>query len=184
MEDGISTAEAARRLRTTPPTIRRLLEEGAIEGQQLPQKNRFRWSISPDSVDSYLADHGKFPGVRTGPRGDPTIERQVARLSKEVEALRSLLPDNLSESYFEALQNERDDLRAKLVSVNESLARIEAATERQLLADAERAALVEHLLGAVSSAERADKLRREALDHLQEALADARRAGHPASLRP
>lgn len=182
MEDGISTADAATRLGTTPPTVRRLLENGDLEGQRVPRGNRFSWSISRKSVDSYLAEHGKFPGTRSGPRGNPPIERQVVRLSEEVVALRSLLPTDLTEGHFQALQNERDDLRAKLVSLNESLARLESATERQLLADAERAALVEHLLAAVSSAERADKLRREAFQDLQEALADTRRVGHPASL--
>ncbi len=180
--DGISTAKAAVRLGTTPPTVRRLLESGDLAGERLPRGGRFCWSVDSASVDSYLAQHGEFPGTRSGPRGNSPIAQEVRRLSEEMAALRSLLPPESAEGHLQTLQSERDDLRAKLVSVSESLVRLGSATERQLSADAERAALVEHLLAAVSSAERVDKFRREAFEDLQEALADAQRVGHPASL--
>lgn len=122
MQDRISTAEAARRLGTTPPTIRRLLEEEKLRGSREQRGSRFRWLIDEQSVTAYLSKHGKFPG-RSGPRGGASIESKLAELSEQVDALERVVSPtpHPGGGRVADLEAERDDLRAELVSVHESL---------------------------------------------------------------
>ena len=77
---------------------------------------------------------------------------------------------------------ERDDLRARIVSLEEALARVRLAAELQRDADAERAAVVGRLLEALSASERAEALRRRAVTELEEALAAFSGPGHAAEI--
>ena len=161
--------------------MRQLLTNGILQGRREPLGSRFRWVLELESVDAYLSAHGKFPGGRSGPRGKPSIELQLEDLSAQIKELRD--SDSGSTRSIHALAVERDDLRATLVSMGESLARVQAAMDLQARADVERGKVVEHLTAAVLAAERADEHRRGAITELQEALADARRAGHAGALR-
>jgi hypothetical protein len=53
-----------------------------------------------------------------------------------------------------------------------------AVSELQREADAARATIVEHLLAAVAGGERADALRRQVAENLEEDVATFRRPGH------
>jgi hypothetical protein len=53
------------------------------------------------------------------------------------------------------------------------------AADLQRRAEAERGEVVEHLLAAVAAAERADALRRQAVEALEDALARGTLPGHP-----
>jgi hypothetical protein len=80
------------------------------------------------------------------------------------------------------IQAELDDSRARNVALADALARTRAVADLQAQADAERTAVIEHLLAAGSAAERADKLRSSALTELGEATAAFSRAGHAGAL--
>lgn len=178
----ISTAEAAKQLGTSEPTVRRMLESRELRGEREKVGNKFRWRIDPASVARFLASNGKFSGGRRKrPNRLTDVERRLNGLIERVNELTSEGAATVGQQPNRTLE-ERDDLRAEVVSLTESLARMRSFSERQAEADAERAAVVEHLLAAVSAAERADKLRREAIDDLQEALGDATRAGHAGGL--
>jgi excisionase family DNA binding protein len=177
MADGVSTTDAAERLGTTRPTIRSLLERGVLAGTQMPRGGkRTAWIVDSDSLDEFVARHGRFDQKtqqRTGPR--------LAKLEADVAALRAILSEaSIGGPGFErdAIARERDDLRARVVTLEEALARSRTAAELQRRAEAARAQSVEHLLAAVAAGERADALRREALAEMDDAVAAASRVGY------
>lgn len=184
MQDGISTAEAANRLGTSEPTVRRMLESRELVGEREEVGKKFRWRIDPDSVTEYLASNGRFlGGRRKRPNRLSEVERKLNVLSERVDEIASEGNDKARQKAGRVLE-ERDDLRAKVVSLTESLVRMRSVSERQAEADSERALVLEHLSAAISAAERADKLRRDAIEDLHEALGDATRVGHVGGLRP
>ena len=81
-----------------------------------------------------------------------------------------------------ALARERDDLRVRVVELQEAVLRLRSAAELQRKADAARAAEVERLLEALREAERSDELRRRAAAELEEALAGVALPGHPGEI--
>jgi uncharacterized protein involved in exopolysaccharide biosynthesis len=135
--------------------------------------------IDETSVASYLASHGAFDGTRR------VASDRITALEHEVAALRAAIgsagpaPETLAQ-----LQRERDDLRATVTTLRDALARMRSVAELQRQADVERAAMVEHLLAATAAGERADALRRSALQELEEAVAGTTQPAHPHELRP
>lgn len=175
--DDVSTAEAARRLTTTPPTIRGLLASGELSGRKVARGTRFAWLIDEASVERYRRRHGPFS--RRKRASSPTLLEVAA----EVRALREAFErDPARLGGTASTQRERDDLRAKVVTLEDALARTRAAVDLQLRADAERATMVEHLLAAASAGERADSSRRAALAEFHEAAGAAAQAGHLGNL--
>jgi excisionase family DNA binding protein len=176
----ISTKEAALLLNMSEPSVRSLLETGELVGfEDPPGKKRFAWRIDRRSVEAYLAANGAGRGVRRASKG------RMARVEKEVASLRSLVEAGLpADAGLERLQQDRDDLRAQVVALTEATARGGHVAELQVRAETERAAVSEHLRGALGASERADQLRREAIAELQEAVAASFRAGHAGALRP
>jgi hypothetical protein len=73
---------------------------------------------------------------------------------------------------------ERDDLRARVVALEEVLMRMRAASELQREAAELRARVVSHLLAAIKENDSADELNRKAIAELEEAAASVTRAGH------
>jgi hypothetical protein len=79
----------------------------------------------------------------------------------------------------EALARERDDLRVRVVELQEAVLRLRSAADLQRQADAARSREVESLLEALREGERTDQLRRRAAAELEEALAGIALPGHP-----
>jgi excisionase family DNA binding protein len=178
MADTISTREAAERLQTSEPTVRLMLETGELAGFQQARGKRFAWRVETASVKAYLAANGPFGGVRRESKG------RMARVEKEIAWLRSLVEAGLpADAGLDRLQEDRDDLRARVVTLSESVARGRTAAELHARAETERAAVNEHLLAALAASERADELRRQAIAELEEAVAASSRLGHAGALR-
>lgn len=180
MADVVSTAEAARRLKTTPPTVRALLARGELTGQRVPRGTRFAWLADEASIASYVASHGEFGAPRRS-----SAAARVTALEQEITRLRALIEGEDSPSGALArLQSERDDLRATVVTMRDALARMRTVANLQRQADAERSAVVEHLLAASAASERADALRRLAVEQLEDAVAAATQPAHLGELQP
>ncbi len=164
----VSTAEAARLLNTTPPTIRTLLLRGELKGRRVTRGSRFAWLVDEASIAAHIASHGRFRGTRR-----PTAAR-IAALEHEVAALKTAIGCDASPSNtINRLGTERDDLRATVMSLQDALARMRSVAELQWQADAERSAMVDHLLAASAASERADAFRRSAVEQLEDAVAAA-----------
>jgi hypothetical protein len=167
-----------RRLNTTAPTVRSLAERGVLKGRKERRGASFVWRIDQGSIDRFLKEHGPFTGRRRPQTSRlDELERAVASLRQAVTAAGIALPASV-----DAAERERDDLRARVVVLEDALARTHAAAELQRQADVERAGVIENLTAALSASERADALRREALHELEEAIAGASRPGHAGEL--
>jgi excisionase family DNA binding protein len=172
MEDSISAAEAAKRIGVSKPTVCKLLETGELEGERVKRKSSFCWRVKPQSVHTFIEARRKGHVKRRSNRLTD-LAQQVQELRAAVEAI----SPGASESPTR-LVAERDQLRGEVVSLRESLARMRTSSELATRADAERATVAQHLLAAAAGSERAELLRREAAKELEEALADATRAGN------
>jgi hypothetical protein len=172
----MSSTQAAARLNASAVTVRTLLETGELSGERRPRGGRFVWAIDPATVESFLARHGRFDGTRRRTR-----VVTVARLERELGSLRSA--GRITPAEIARLRDERDNLRAHSVALGEALAQTRAVADLDARADAERAAVIEHLLDAAGAAERADALRRDSIAALHEAVGAFTRAGHAGELR-
>ena len=173
MEASISTAEAAKRLATTAPTVRRMLESGQLAGNRRSRGSRFVWDVTPTSVNAYLAAHGPINGKR------PSRPSKLDNLAAELEELREQVRQGAGgNSLVPASHSERDELRAENVSLRDALARTREALEMQLQADEERSAQVDHLLDAAKAGERADTLHRRAFAEIEGAITAFTQPGH------
>jgi excisionase family DNA binding protein len=181
VEDVITVAEAAEALGTTPPTVRKLLGAGKLTGGKETHRSRFHWKVDGKSVERFLSEHGRFPGGFGAPSRIRVVQAAVEGLENRVNALGELRGEDETAAPT-ALSAERDDLRARVIALEDALVRMNEVAELQRAADAERSLVVEHLLAANGAAERADALRREAVTALEEALAGFSRPGHTGSI--
>jgi excisionase family DNA binding protein len=178
MADTLSTKQVAQRLNMSVPTVQALLKTKELAGSKQIRGSTFAWRVEASSVEAYLAANGPGRGVRRASKA------RIAQIEKEVASLRSLIEAGLpAEAGLDRLQEDRDDLRAQVVTLAESLARRRTVSELQAGAETERAAVNEHLRSALAASERADALRREAIAELEEAVAASSRAGHAGALR-
>jgi hypothetical protein len=180
MEDVVTALQAAKALGTTPPTVRKLLVDGRLKGEKEVHGTRFHWKIDGKSVARFLSEHGRFAGGPGAPPRIRGVQTAVERLERRVSALEGgRSGDAVSQS---ALASERDDLRARVVALEERVAGLNEAADLHRAADTERSRVVEHLLAANEASERADALRRQAIAVLEEALAGFSRPGHAGSI--
>ncbi len=179
MPDELSTKEAAALLKTTVPTVLRLIEHGELTGRQQPRGTKFRWHLSRASVTASIKKNGTFPRKNDGRAS------RLTRVEVEIGALRAQVAD-LATGHDPAerrLHRERDDLRATVVALQDALVRTRSAAELRARAEEERAVMVGHLREALAAAERADELRRAAAHELEEVVAAAAaQPGHPGAL--
>jgi len=183
-QDDISTTVAAERLQTSPQTVRELLERGELAGKKAAHGKGVRWCVDPESVESFIAEHGLFSGTRRSSRSPrAAIQEDIRQLQQDVVSIRGLLSPNTAIPSDLGVMQERDDLRASNVALREQMARMRASAELHAQADTQRAAMVGHLLAAVSAGESADDLRRQAVGYLEDAVAEASRPGHAGGLR-
>jgi excisionase family DNA binding protein len=178
MTDDMTVAEAAEALGTSPQTVRALLRRRELEGRKLPRGRRHVWIPSRKGVDAFLSQHGRLGGRRRPRSRLAQLEHAVAQLQQEFARL-NRVPTGSAIHGSDAVGVERDELRARVVALEEALAHTRHAGELQRRADEERAALVAHLLAATAAAERTDAFRREALASLEAAVAGLSRPGHP-----
>src|SRR2546430_791972 len=138
----LTTGKAAARLGVSKPTVRAWIGDGLVRARREKRGQGFRWLIDEEEIAR--------PDVRTlvgrAPRRRPSrlaqLESDVASLQ---EALRTAGPPAVpSESPPGELQRERDDLRAKVVGLEETIVRLRAAAEMQGDADAHRSTVIEH----------------------------------------
>lgn len=178
---GLKTKEAARRLGTSTTTVNALLSKQRLTGVQQARGSRFSWEVDADSVERFLAEHGRYDAQ---PRRQTRLTALEAELSSLRHAVQALLAEGQPPRYerLSEVERVRDDLQARMVNLEDALTRAHAVAELQSQADAERAAVIEHLLSAAAANERADALRRQALNDLQEALAGFTRPGYPGQI--
>jgi excisionase family DNA binding protein len=170
--DDLSASEAATVLGTSQQTIRNLAREGTLRGTQ---SRTGVWRIRRKSVDAFIHTYGRLDGGRRRKSPSAALEAEVRRLREEVAELMSA--SGVRETA--ALLVERDDLRAKVIGLEDALARMREAAELQRQAEVERSKVVDQLLAALGASDRADGLRRQALQTLEDGLASALMPGHP-----
>jgi excisionase family DNA binding protein len=156
--DEISVSEAAGLLETTGQTVRNYIHRGLLSARR--PGRRFR--VDRSSVDALLREGGL----------DSRRRRRRSKVAGPV-------PEGA-----EALARERDDLRARVVELQEAVLRLRSAADLQRQADAARGMEIERLLEALREAERSDELRRNAAAELEEALAGIALPAHPGEIAP
>jgi hypothetical protein len=169
----MTVAEAAAALGTSTQTIRNFLGDRTLSGRRGP---RNWWLVDRKSVAGYLKEHGRLDGGRRRRSATSALRTQVERLRREVDRLSGLVGSSGSDA---DVSRERDELRSRVVALEDNLAQMREAADLQRRAGAERGEVVEHLLAAVAAAERADALRRQAVEALEDALARGTLPGHP-----
>lgn len=172
----ISTTEAARRLVVSKPTVRAWLQVGKLRGIREAHATRWFWQVEEESVIELLASGPSDRRPVRHPSRLQAVEGAVEALRRSVDTL--LAGASPPVDGFSSAERERDHLRVRVVNLEEALARMAIAGELQREADAARATVVEHLLAALAGGEKADALRRQAADNLEEALATFSRPGH------
>lgn len=177
MADDLTVNEAALLLETSRQTIRNLLQEGELKGRQ--EERSGTWRIRRSSVEGFLRTNGPLRGGRRRKSRAAIQQEELEHLREEVERLTEVIGGQ----GMQAVLRERDELRERLFAAEDVLARLRDAAELQRAADAERAQMVESLLAALASAERADDLRRQALQSLEDGVATTLVPGRPPKRR-
>lgn len=154
MADEISVSEAAKLLDASGQTVRNYIRQGLLSARR-PGARAF--VVDRSSVDAVLR------------------KRQLRGRRRQTVAA-------VPVDGTQRLAQERDDLRARVVELQETVLRLRAAADLQRRADAERATEVEHLIEALRASERAGELHRRATTELEEAVAGAALPGHPGEL--
>lgn len=152
MADEISVSEAAGLLGTSGQTVRNYIRGGLLSARR-PGR---RFVVDRSSVEAVVRQGGLVSRGRRRPSKIP-----------------GPVPDGA-----EALACERDDLRARVVELQETVLRLRSAADLQRQADAARGTEIEHLLEALRETERTDELRRRAAAELEEARAGRALPGH------
>ncbi len=67
MRGGLTVAEAAAALGTSPQTVRALLRKGQLRGEQRPWGSRYVWEVTPDGLEEFLSQYGRLDGRRRSP---------------------------------------------------------------------------------------------------------------------
>jgi excisionase family DNA binding protein len=180
--DALTTKEAAARLGTSKPTVRSLIGAKTLRARKQTRGSRFQWLIDQDSVDAFLASHGRYDEGGRSARSLKSIDERVSALEGEVGRMSSLsLPT--TDRADSSTSRQLNDARARIVDLEEALARSRTSAELQREADEARAEVVEHLLAALAAADRADGLRRRGQAELDEAVQGFSLPGHAGDLR-
>lgn len=186
--DWISAPVVAQRLGTTPPTVRKLIENGDLVGTAEQHGQRLRWLADPKDVERYLDDHGPFRGTardtaaRTAQRildereGD--LLRTFSAILEDINARLARLEAAGSQSTG---QQVRDNQTTGTQTTADLLARLElqrAASTLQHEADAARSNVVTHLIAGLAASEIADGKRREVITALNTIVGILATEGH------
>ena len=156
MADEISVSQAAGLLGTSGQTVRNYIRRGLLSARRTGR----RFLVDRSSVEA-LSRQGVLRSRRRRRRSNGA---------------------GPGSDGAEALARERDDLRARVMELQEAVLRLRSAADLQRQADAARGTEIEHLLQALRGAERTDELRRRAAAELEEALAGIALPGHPGEI--
>jgi len=154
MTDEIRVTEAAELLDVSGQTVRNYVRQGLLSARQPGARTLL---IDRASVDALLLTRAL--------RGQGNRRRATTRGPGADE-----------------LARERDDLRARVVELQDAVLRLRAAAGLQRRADAERATQIGHLEEALRAATLAGELDRRAAIELEEAVAGMALPGHPGDL--
>lgn len=172
MADELTVSQAAKELGTSRQSILNFLSDGALHGKKSP---RGVWQISRQSVDRFLKQFGRLDGGRRRKSATSALHEEVRRLRDQLQQVAAAAGGDA----VPRLLAERDALRTRVAVLEESLARLREALELQRAVDTERAQVVESLVHALGAAERAEALRRQALESLEDGLAANLMPSHP-----
>ena len=75
MRGGLTVAEAADALGTSPQTVRALLRKGQLRGEQRPWGSRYVWEVSPEGLEEFLSQYGRLDGRRRSPAPPAAVEQ-------------------------------------------------------------------------------------------------------------
>lgn len=170
-----SSSQAAARLGTTVPTVGKLIRQGKLSARQEPrgQLGRFRWRIDSSSIDKYLAAHGRYDQATTSRRV------QLATVVARVEELEAQIREICGRSPVgEPQGSDLADARARIVTLEDALARTQAAADLHHDIDRAHAELVGHLMEALKASTAVDGLRGQVEDQLRETLSTLLTPGH------
>jgi hypothetical protein len=171
--DELTVSGAAIEIGTSRQSILNFLRDGTLRGAKTPSGV---WRVQRESVDRFLEQYGRLNGRRRRKSATTLLDEEASRLRVQLEQLMTLSGDGAA---VPRLLAERDEQRAQIAALEESLASLREASESQRRADAERARVVDGLLSALRAAERADELRRHAVEQLEDGLAASLMPRHP-----
>jgi excisionase family DNA binding protein len=171
--DELTVSEAAIELGTSRQSILNFLGDGTLSGAKTSSGI---WRIRRQSVDRFLKQYGRLNGGRRRKSAATLLDEEARDLRDQLEQLTTLSGDG---DTVPRLLAERDELRGQVAVLEDSLARLREASELQRRADAERARVIDGLLSALGAAERADALRRQAVEVLEDGVAASLMPRHP-----
>jgi excisionase family DNA binding protein len=151
MPDEISVRDAAEILQVSGQTVRNYIRAGALTARRPGARS---YLVTRASVERLMRER-PLAGRRRGQRAGAA-----------------------SAASAEELARERDDLRARVIDLQEIVVRLREAGDLHGRADAERATEIDHLTEALRAAERVGELRRQAAAELEEALGGLAMPGH------
>lgn len=178
MTSVLTVKETAARLGATKPTVGALIRGGTLQATKQARGSLFRWLVDAQSVESFLNKHGRYDD-ETLHAAKPSLKSMEQRVSVLEQLVR---PAGSRDAVTTTRTRELEDARARIVNLEEALARSRVAAELQTEADGARAEVIQHLLAATAAAERVDGLRRRATAELDEALQAFTRPGHAGDL--
>ena len=171
MADTLTVYEAARELSTSRQTIRNLLHDRTLDGA----KDRSGvWRVRRKSVDDFLRHYGPLNGGRRRRSALAALQEEVRLLREHVAQLTNAAGGQGTSE----LIRERDDLRTRVVCVENALASTRKASELQQEVEAKRSEVIDHLLAALTASDRASRMSRQALETLEDAVAGTSVPGH------
>jgi hypothetical protein len=179
MAKGLSVKAAAGRLGTTEPTIRTLIAQEKLTASQVPWGARFKWSVDESSIEGFLKAHGRYDQRRR--RSAPSVVDLAGRVAALEEAAQRR-DQNLG-TPTEGTFRQLEDALARIVVLEDALARLHGVAEVRTAADAARSEVIDHLLAALRTAEQLDVIRREGQAELEEIIAGFSRPGHLRALK-
>ncbi len=171
MDDGVTVEEAAQRLETTVQTVRAMARDQTLVGVKVGGA----WSLDPASVGTFLATEGPLRGGRRRRSAESRQRAELERLRRHVAELTAA--DGKTD--FEAVLRERDELRERVVALEDVVARLRDVAELQRQAEDERSQVVGQLTAALAAAERSEQLRRKSVELLEDGLVGSLVPGRP-----
>jgi excisionase family DNA binding protein len=175
VDDGITVEKAAQRLQTTVQTVRAMARDHTLAGTKV----RGAWSLDPASVDDFLATEGPLRGGRRHRSAESRQQAELKRLRGHIAELTAAHGN----TDVEAVLRERDELRERVVALEDVVARLRDVADLQRQAEDERSQVVAQLTTAVAAAERSEQLRRKSVELLEDGLVGSLVPGRPPTPR-